>query len=223
MTEKIGNYILDSQKILLVDDDPMILSSYERSLQQFSIETARGAPEALDKIASGQPYAVVLSDLRMPGMDGLTFLRRVHESSPHSVCILLTGNADLRSAIEAINQGHLFRYLEKPYPSQSMVKVLIDALKQYRLVISERTGSMRPAFNAGDEIIVIADCSRQGQHGIVEQLLPALEEHGLDQVCIVTFRAAGVISRGHYFVKEIRSAPKSSEPGRKPVPVGAVQ
>jgi CheY-like chemotaxis protein len=204
-----------TEKILLIDDDPLILSSYQRSLRQFSFDTARGAPEALDKIAAGHSYAVVLSDLRMPGIDGLSLLRCVHKNAPDSICILLTGNADLHSAIEAVNEGYIFRYLEKPYPTENLAKVLLDALKQYRQVISEKgstrvsienASGRRPSFSLGDEIIVIADGPRHGQRGVIEEVLPALEEHDSNQVCIIAFGSGAVVSRGHYFVKELRGA-----------------
>jgi DNA-binding NtrC family response regulator len=207
------------EKILLVDDDPLILSSYQRLLRQFSFDTAGSAREALDKIAV-QSYAVVLSDLRMPGMDGLALLRRVHEIAPDSICILLTGNADLHSALEAVNKGNIFRYLEKPYPTEMLAKVLLDALKQYRRVISEKgstrvsseeASGRRPSFRVGDEVIVMADGLRQGQRGVVEEVLPSLEEHDFNEVCIIAFRAGGaVVSRGHYFAKELRGAAASS-------------
>jgi CheY-like chemotaxis protein len=204
-----------TEKILLIDDDPLILSSYQRSLQQFSFDTANGATEALGKFLADQSYAVVLSDLRMPGMDGFSLLRRVHENSPDSVLILLTGNADLHSAIEAVNEGIIFRYLEKPCPTESLAKVLQDALKQYARVISEKGSTRvstekpsrrRSSFISGDEIVVIVDGPRQGQRGVIEEVLPTLEKGDTNQVYIIAFRSGAGASRGHYFVNELRAA-----------------
>src|SRR5215470_5873259 len=88
-----------SEKILFVDDDANILEAYRRQLRkQFTIETALGAEEGLEVIRSRGPFAVVVSDLRMPGMDGIQFLSAVREATPHSVRCMLTGHADLDAA-----------------------------------------------------------------------------------------------------------------------------
>src|SRR6266404_5355622 len=98
-----------NEKVLLVDDDELLLSSYQRTLRrQLSFDTARGGLEALEKIKSGERYAAILSDLRMPSMSGLELLRQVHEISPDTVGMILTGNADLRTAIDAVNEGNIF-------------------------------------------------------------------------------------------------------------------
>src|SRR6266851_8276264 len=113
-----------TEKILLIDDDPMILSGYQRTLRnQFSFDVAPGGAQALARIEAGECYAAVLSDLRMPGMDGLEVLRRVHQLSPDTVRLILTGNADLRTAIDAVNEGNIFRFLEKPCPNENLTKI----------------------------------------------------------------------------------------------------
>jgi response regulator RpfG family c-di-GMP phosphodiesterase len=83
------------------------------------------------------PFAVVVADMRMPGMDGITFLSRVREASPDTVRIMLTGNADMQTAIDAVNQGNIFRFLTKPCPYEVMGVALEAALEQYRLVTAE--------------------------------------------------------------------------------------
>jgi response regulator RpfG family c-di-GMP phosphodiesterase len=127
------------EKVLFVDDDELILSSYERSLRrQFTLETAAGPVQALEKIASAGPYAVIVSDMRMPHMTGLEMLHRARPLSPDSICLILTGNADLRTAIDAVNEGQLFRFLEKPCSNEVMGRVLTAAIEQYRLERSEK-------------------------------------------------------------------------------------
>jgi FixJ family two-component response regulator len=128
-----------SEKVLLVDDDELILSSYQRTLRrQLSFDTASGGSQALEKLKAGERYAVILSDLRMPGMNGLELLRQAHEISPDTVRIILTGNADLRTAIDAVNEGNIFRFLEKPCSGEALTNVLTAAIHQYRLVIAEK-------------------------------------------------------------------------------------
>jgi len=128
-----------SEKILLVDDDRYILDGYRRSLRsEFSMETAQSGQEALGLLEDKTAYAVVISDMRMPGMDGIELLKRVKKASPDTVRIMLTGNADVQTAIEAINEGSIFRFLIKPCSKETMARTITAALVQYRLVIAEK-------------------------------------------------------------------------------------
>ncbi len=127
------------ERILLVDDDSSVLEGYRRSLsREFLIETAVGGEQALSLITSSGPYAVVVSDMRMPGMSGIQLLSSIKTSAPDTVRIILSGQADMESAIEAINEGSLFRFLLKPCSRESMAKTLTAALVQYRLVTAEK-------------------------------------------------------------------------------------
>lgn len=128
-----------TQKVLFVDDEPNILGAYQRNLRnRFHIETAQGGEHGLAAIASQGPYAVVVSDLRMPGMDGVQFLAKVKEHSPDSVRVMLTGQADMTAAIAAVNEGNIFRFLTKPCPPDILAKTLDASLQQYRLIVAER-------------------------------------------------------------------------------------
>lgn len=126
-------------KILCVDDEPNILSGYQRSLRkQFQIETAVGGAEALEKIRQEGPYAVLVTDMRMPGMDGLQFLEAARLAAPSAVRIMLTGNADQKTAMDAVNQGHVFRFLNKPCSPEELAGTLSAALEQHRLLAAEK-------------------------------------------------------------------------------------
>src|SRR6185436_8749011 len=82
-------------KILIVDDDDLVLACFERLLaRQFNVEIAMGPYAALEAITARGPYAVLLSDLRMPGMNGLQLIEKARELSPHTVGIVLSGNTD---------------------------------------------------------------------------------------------------------------------------------
>jgi len=128
-----------SEKILLVDDEPNVLDGYRRTLgREFSLDTAVGGQEALALIAEKGPYAVVVSDMRMPGMDGVHLLSRIKASAPDTIRLMLTGHADTETAINAINEGSIFRFLNKPSTKETMAKALTAALVQYRLVTAEK-------------------------------------------------------------------------------------
>jgi response regulator RpfG family c-di-GMP phosphodiesterase len=126
-------------KILFVDDETNILAAFKRQLHNlYDVDTAQGGMAGLEKVRTEGPFAVVVADLRMPGMDGIQFLTRTKEVSPDSVRMMLTGHADLATAINAINEGSIFRLLIKPCPHEVLVSSLDAALQQYRLVTAER-------------------------------------------------------------------------------------
>lgn len=128
-----------SEKILLVDDESNVLDRYRRTLgREFSLDTAVAGQEALALIAEKGPYAVVVSDMRMPGMDGVQLLSRIKTSAPDTIRVMLTGHADTETAINAINEGSIFRFLNKPSTKETMAKALTAALVQYRLVTAEK-------------------------------------------------------------------------------------
>ena len=128
-----------SEKILFVDDDPNLLASIERNLRRrFPLDTAEGGAPGLEKVAQHGPYAVVVADRQMPGMDGIQFLSQVRQQAPDTVRIMLTGNVDLESAIRVVNEGNIFRFLTKPCPPETLAKALEDARAQYRLVTAEK-------------------------------------------------------------------------------------
>jgi response regulator RpfG family c-di-GMP phosphodiesterase len=128
-----------TEKILLVDDDLNILSGYERSLhREFQLETASSAKLGLQLVAHRGPFAVIVSDMRMPEMDGIHFLAKVKTESPDTVRIMLTGNADTDTAIQAVNEGSIFRFLAKPCDKEMMAKTLTAALMQHRLITAEK-------------------------------------------------------------------------------------
>lgn len=127
------------KRILFVDDDTRVLQAFERQLhKQFEIHTALGPDLGLQAIASNGPFAVVVSDLRMPGMNGIEFLTRVRQATPNSVRVMLTGEADLTAAIGAVNDGKIFQFLTKPCPSDMLSRTLESALEQHRLITAER-------------------------------------------------------------------------------------
>jgi response regulator RpfG family c-di-GMP phosphodiesterase len=144
-------------KILLVDDDPNILAGYRRLLRgKFEIDISESGKEALIAIEENGPYAVVVSDMRMPVMDGIELLQNIRNIAPETVSIMLTGNADQQTAIDAINQGHIFRFLTKPCNTKVMTRALKASLEQYRLITAEKElleKTLKAAVNLLTEIL----------------------------------------------------------------------
>jgi response regulator RpfG family c-di-GMP phosphodiesterase len=126
-------------RILCVDDDPQILEGLSLHLRRrYVVETASGGLAGLDLIRQGPLPAVVISDMRMPGMDGATFLSEVRKLAPDVIRILLTGQADLDSAIVAINEGQIFRFLTKPCSPPVLMAAIEAGIGQHRLITAER-------------------------------------------------------------------------------------
>jgi DNA-binding NtrC family response regulator len=124
-----------TEKILFVDDEPLVLQGFERLLRRtFRIETTVSAKEALTKMGQTGPYAVVVCDMRMPEMDGARLLSKIRIEFPDVVRIMLTGNSDQETAVRAVNEGHIFRFLTKPCDEELLSKTLDAALIQSRLV-----------------------------------------------------------------------------------------
>ncbi|HUN84093.1 MAG TPA: response regulator [Terracidiphilus sp.] len=128
-----------ADKILFVDDEPAILDGYRRSLHKhYQPDTATSGQEALAAIKRDGPYAVVISDMRMPGMDGVKLLSEVSVIAPDTVRVILTGYADFQSAMDAVNNGKVFRFLTKPCDGEALRSTLAACIEQNRLITSEK-------------------------------------------------------------------------------------
>jgi response regulator RpfG family c-di-GMP phosphodiesterase len=128
-----------NDKVLCIDDDPLVLRGYERHLRRrFALETAVDPLDALRRVREEGPYAVVVSDMRMPGIDGIRLLSEVRTASPDTVRIMLTGNADQQTAVDAVNEGCIFRFLTKPCMPDVLAGAIEAGLQQYHLVRAEK-------------------------------------------------------------------------------------
>ncbi|MHB2154215.1 sigma-54-dependent transcriptional regulator [Calditrichota bacterium GD2] len=123
-----------AENILIVDDQKEILNSLRRLLKdRFEVAVAESGEEGL-ALVRRQPFAVVVSDQRMPRMDGVTFLEQVKKIQPDAVRILLTAYADIEATISAINQAQVFQYISKPFEPDEFRQILTNAVEHYRLV-----------------------------------------------------------------------------------------
>lgn len=126
-------------KILCVDDEQRVLDSLENQLGlNYDFFSATSGEQGLTLLAEQGPFAVVISDMRMPQMNGAEFLARTREISPNTTRILLTGYSDTDSAIAAINQGKITRFLTKPCPSETLFSAVKEGCRIFELVNAER-------------------------------------------------------------------------------------
>jgi response regulator RpfG family c-di-GMP phosphodiesterase len=127
------------EKVLQVDDDRNLLDSFRRQFHKsLTYETATSGADGIQAVRDGGPFAVVISDMMMPNMNGVEFLSKVRKISPNTVRIMLTGNANLEVAINAVNDGNIFRFLNKPVESDQLYQVILDGIQQYRLITTEK-------------------------------------------------------------------------------------
>ena len=134
--DQLDKLDISSYKILCVDDELNILSALRRmfKLSGFDIEEASSGAEALQKLAQSE-FHLVISDMQMPEMNGAEFLAQVRQRYPKIMRLMLTGTADLKAAISAINEGEIYRYLTKPWNDEEVVLTTKSALERYALVV----------------------------------------------------------------------------------------
>jgi CheY-like chemotaxis protein len=125
--------------VLCVDDEPQVLESLKLNLRRlYTVSTAAGGAEALALLDEARDVAVIVSDMRMPSMNGAAFLAQARHKAPDAVRLLLTGQSDIESAISAVNDGQVFRFLSKPCAPTVLLDAVASAVTQHRLITSER-------------------------------------------------------------------------------------
>jgi response regulator RpfG family c-di-GMP phosphodiesterase len=161
-----------------VDDEPLVLQGLRRTLRpHFDVAVAQNGLEALGVLREGAPFAVIVSDMRMPGMDGARFLMRAREVVPDSVRILLTGHADMESALAAVNQGQIFRFLTKPCPAEDLISALQAGAEQFRLIHAERElleQTLTGAVKALAEVLALSNPTAFGRGARVHRTVAGL-------------------------------------------------
>jgi response regulator RpfG family c-di-GMP phosphodiesterase len=169
-----------NEAILCVDDDANVLAAHRRQLRgKFAVETALGPEEGLAAVASRGPFAVVLADMRMPGMDGVEFLRRVRELAPATVRMMLTGDTGQKTAAAAVNEGNIFRFLTKPCPADILAAALAAGVEQYRLVLAEKElleQTLRGSVQVLTEVLELANPLAFGRASRARRLVRQLAE-----------------------------------------------
>ncbi len=176
-----------SERILLVDDQQAIVDSLRRRLrQEFQVEAALGGHEALNVIQTEGPFAVVVSDLRMPHMNGIEFLSTLRQRAPDTVRMLLTGNVDVQMAMEAVNDGHIFRLLTKPCSLDTLIKCIKAGLEQYQLHLApqELLGqTLQGSLQVLSDILALVNPEAFGRSANIQSLVREMALHmGLSNI-----------------------------------------
>jgi len=166
------------ERILFVDDEAKVLDAVRVSLRKhFDVTTAQGPEEGLALLKDSSPFAVVVSDLKMPKMDGIAFLTQAREMAPDTVRMMITGFADVEVAIDAVNEGQVFRFLTKPCPPETLAKALAAGVEQYRLVTAEKEllrGTLRGSIRVLTEALSLANPEAYGRAERVRALVHRL-------------------------------------------------
>jgi response regulator RpfG family c-di-GMP phosphodiesterase len=161
-----------NDRILFVDDEPNILQGIRRALRKdYDVVVAEGPEAGLQVLAEQGEFAVIVSDMRMPGMNGVEFLLASRQFAPDAVRMMLTGNHDQHTAIEAVNRGEVFRFLTKPCDIDALRDVIRQALAQYRLVTAEREVLERTLKGSVDVLAQLLSLARPDAFGRTERLL----------------------------------------------------
>ncbi|TPV95889.1 MAG: response regulator [Myxococcales bacterium FL481] len=129
----------DKPRLLCVDDQRALLGGMKVTLRkEFTVVGVDNGAEALETLRRDGPFAAILCDMRMPGMDGTAVLSKAKEIAPDTTRLLLTGFADTESAVAVVNKGGVFRFLTKPCPPPELRQACLEAVAEYNKRLDER-------------------------------------------------------------------------------------
>ncbi len=152
---------MTNQRVLFVDDEQNILQSIRRILRkECEVHTAESGDEALQLLENSDPFAAIVSDMRMPGMNGVQLLSQVKDRWPDTVRMMLTGNADQQTAVDAVNHGDIFRFMNKPCEAGPLSQAVSAALRQHQLITAERDlleNTLRGSITALAEVLSLTN------------------------------------------------------------------
>ena len=166
-------------QVLFVDDEPDLLAATVRNLrsEHFHVATAPSGAAALRMLHDNGPFAVIVSDLRMPEMDGVTLLQNARKLCPDTVRVLFTGQPDMERAIAAVNEGEIFRFITKPCARVPMALMLKSAVQQHQLITAERVlleQTLRGCVKALTDILALTNPLAFGRASRLHQSMSAL-------------------------------------------------
>lgn len=171
-------------RVVCVDDEPHVVGGLALHLRRrYDVELATSAQAGLELLDRTPPAAVVISDMRMPGMNGAEFLARASAAHPETTRVLLTGYAELDAATRAINEGRVFRFLVKPCPPPELLRTVEAAAELHRVLVAERElmeKTVRGSVQVLSDVLFVTQPAAFGRahrvRHLVDQLLVKLGE-----------------------------------------------
>ena len=149
-------------RILVVDDEEAILETMSFTfMDDYDVMTSADARRALEILDEYAPFAVVITDQRMPGMTGVELLAEAYERHPLTVRIMLTGFADTMATIQAINDSHVYAYINKPWEPEELKHVVGQAVERYKLA-TENARLLRDLQSANSFLEAVMDRLQTG-------------------------------------------------------------
>ena len=169
MSDTLDAFDASHYKVLCVDDEPNILSALRRmlSLEGFEVLTAENGAQALDMLARGS-VSVIISDMQMPGMNGTELLEKIRQQWPQTMRLLLTGASDVSGAIDAINQGAIYRYIAKPWNDEELLSTIKSSIVYGTLV------------NEHDRLQALTDAQKESLNEMVDTLESRVKDRTKD-------------------------------------------
>lgn len=160
-------------QVLCVDDESRVVEGLALVLRrEYDVRIATSGSQALQSLAEMRDVAVIISDMRMPNMDGAAFLHQAMIRRPDAARILLTGEAGVEGAIRAVNEGQIFRFLRKPCPPDQLKSAIDAGVIQHRLVLAERSmlrDTLLGCINALMEVLALANPVAFGRAGEIRR------------------------------------------------------
>ncbi len=162
-------------RILFVDDDAELVAALRRTMRRkYVVDVAVGPIRALEAVTERGPYAAVVADLRMPGLDGMDFFSRLRRVCPDTARIMLTGYADLPTAMEAVNAAGVFRFLSKPCAEDALEEALAAGVAQYQQATAEKEflkGALRGIIKVLTDLLALQNPEAMGRASRVRRLV----------------------------------------------------
>jgi response regulator RpfG family c-di-GMP phosphodiesterase len=170
-----------NRRVLFVDDEPAVVAGIERNLRKhFEVHTETDPRKALELLDPARPFAVIVADMRMPGMDGVEFLYEARRRSPTSVRVMLTGDATRQTPIGAVNRADVFKFVTKPCETDVLKKVVELAVRQHDIDTAQKAvleDTVRGCVTALAEVLALAQPAAFGRVHRLRALANAIAAH----------------------------------------------
>ena len=211
-------------KVLVVDDEPEVLRSIHNLLRiDYQVITTESGFQALSALREDPEISVILSDQRMPGMSGVEVLHQAQAIRPETTRLLFTAHSDIRAVIDAINQGHVFRYIAKPWEPDELEAVIHQAVERRDLIVDRNRlvaeladGERQAGRSQPPENELSRSCQSRAQHPGHRR---ARSDRPLENVAGVRLQGPGAaMGRAH---SDGRAAP--GQDGASDVQIGSEQ